>query len=88
MTMIERVARAISNSDPANAEDGWDDNSPAVKDDYRKQARAAITAMREPTEDMLKATKYPPCDHHLDPRDGVVPEQWEAMIDAALEEKA
>lgn len=50
--MVERVARAIYES-------GWDltwENAPEhVKDDARRDARAGIEAMREPTEGMGRA---------------------------------
>ena len=46
-------------------------------------ARAAITAMREPTNEMVQApsiqTNCPMCGGHV--------EGWNAMIDAALSEK-
>lgn len=44
-SMIERVARAIYEADPAKDAD-WD---------YRIEARAAIEAMREPTDAMVDA---------------------------------
>jgi len=48
--------------------------------DYRAMARAAIKAMREPTNDMLTAEEVHPschtCGGHL--------EGWHNMIDAAL----
>lgn len=68
MPMIERVARALAESDP-EYDPVWD---------YRPQARAAIEAMREPTEDMKSAGHFwagedcGPC--------------FSSMIDAALEE--
>ncbi len=46
MTMVERVARALC------AADGY---SWAEDELYMRQARAAIEAMREPTEEMQKA---------------------------------
>ena len=42
------------------------------------QARAAIAAMREPTEEMIDAWARAP---------GAIKAGWEAMIDAALEGK-
>jgi hypothetical protein len=44
-------------------------------------ARAALAAMREPTEAMIKASSPFACDYHM------ADEVWEAMIDAALAEK-
>ena len=65
MTMIERVAQAIH-----------DANREGIN-----PARAAIEAMREPTEEM-KGEGYHPnchmCGGHL--------EGWQRMIDAALKE--
>lgn len=49
------------------------------------KARAAITAMREVTEEMLNASKT--ADGYLDPSAGVHTDQWCAMINAVLEEK-
>jgi hypothetical protein len=51
--MIERVARAIYEADPSYIQQsGWDDVPEARRAQYRRQARAAIGAMREPTEEM------------------------------------
>lgn len=58
--MVERVARAI-----------WD----KCNDGYRDQARAAIAAMREPTEVMMRATPLPASDNRR---------IYQAVIDAAL----
>lgn len=101
MTMIERVARAISNADVANAEDGWEQNPPVTKEDYRKMARAAIEALREPTAAMLAAGYCPDLnnapqfalDESLDELNAwwarLSPEDiWPSMLDAALAEKA
>jgi hypothetical protein len=66
-TMIERAARAIA--------DAQDVSEPF--DNYEEMARAAIAAMREPTEAMLEAS----------PVSGPVSIIWQNMIDAALEEK-
>jgi|AmaraimetFIIA100_FD_contig_41_5707065_length_408_multi_3_in_0_out_0_1 hypothetical protein len=65
-TMIERVARAIAKSQ--GVEDTWRG--------YMAETRAAIAAMREPTEAMAHAG-----DQHAG-RDA-----WQAMIDAALKEE-
>lgn len=50
----------------------WEDLTRAGQDAYGRQARAAIAAMREPTEAMLAAA------------DEVSEGEWQAMIDAAL----
>ena len=61
-SMIERVARAIRDCDPSAGAT------------YEQAARAAIEAMREPTEAMLEAAF------------GNDPTLWSRMIDASLEE--
>jgi hypothetical protein len=61
--MLERVAKAIGD------ENNW------MKDDYRKEARAAIEAMRKPTQPMLQAAGDDWCEAET---------SWEIMIDAAL----
>lgn len=71
MTMIERVARAISKS--------------RVDDDYhwreyRQEARAAIEAMREPSL-MMQSAALPYVMRQHQTRD-----VWRSMIDAALSE--
>jgi len=68
--MIERVARAIY------AAECWDTAAPGF---YQHAARAAIEAMREPTEVMLDAAmQFASCD---------LKSEWQAMIEAALGEK-
>jgi len=68
MTMIERVARAICKTE--NTVYGWQH--------YEDCARAAIQAMREPTE----AMRVEGVRHH-----DTVESIWQAMIDEALEDK-
>lgn len=75
--MVERVALAISGSDdPAN-----------VLEIHRVRARAAIEAMRKPTEAMKGAGFLAVSVRHPDgcnmPR-GTEAEAWSAMIDEAL----
>jgi len=67
-TMIERVARAICQEE-VGALDYWET--------YLPLARAAIAAMREPTERM-SAAAYPKG------RILAGKKAWQAMIDAAL----
>lgn len=99
MTMIERVARAAFAQTEkrgrlagySGAPMTWDTESEALHDDWRAVARAAIEAMREPTEAMCKAGNaltlvsgtMSGCwsDHHPEPEYA-----WGAMIDAALKE--
>lgn len=70
MTMIERVARAILNS----IYKGCDINSK----ESLIAARAAIQAMRDPTEEMLDAGAYD--------LDMTLKDQYQNMIDKVLEE--
>lgn len=70
ITMIEQVARAIAAS--RNSDD-WTTCLPA--------ARAALTALREPSLDMLEAA----LPGH--PDWGYLPEEWQAMIDHVIAEQ-
>jgi hypothetical protein len=78
--MVERVARAIYEAHGVYEprEKPWGSVSQAVKSDYLCEARAAIAAMGEPTEEMMRAgarqTGAPDCI-------------WRAMIDEALRDK-
>lgn len=91
--MIEKVARAIC-SDDFNTFKGHSPGECEYCDSQRemvmKQAKAAIEAMREPTEEMKKAA-----DDLMDKMDnfgynkngiGFVDPIYQAMIDAALKE--
>ncbi len=64
--MIEKVAKAIRDSFNSNDVDCY------------PIAKAAIAAMREPTEEMIDAGAY---DLNMK-----LQQQWQAMIDAALKE--
>ena len=76
--MVERVAAAIFCSHIGG--NGWPEGLPEnAKDYWRKEARAAIEAMREPTEAMIDKTWREQVADSGDP-DGV----WRVMIDAAL----
>src|SRR5690606_205253 len=86
--MIERVARAMWEGErPHQGMAGvtsWDDIvrasddlSAEVRTQWRRQARWAIEAMREPTEEMVLAGV-----HH--DNIGDMAGRWRAMIDAAL----
>jgi hypothetical protein len=68
-SLIERVARAMSKL--------YHNGESAYWPDYENTARAAIAAMREPTEEM-KAEGNDNC------RDSKM--VWQAMIDKALSE--
>ena len=70
-SMIERVARALLVAD----------RSAITPDYYQRMARAAIEAMREPTEAMLDAGV------NFRERNARTEQIWQAMIDEALKEK-
>jgi hypothetical protein len=91
--MVERVARKLSESTPVS---DYEDVPPAevfsrprylfLAEHYRALARAAIAAMREPTEAMVVAGNYSDLSGL-----GYVPDpykeadvMWRDMIDAAL----
>lgn len=83
-TMLEHVARAICirrGGDP-DTEITYQNGSPSVLlwQDYEDDARAAIEAMRTPTDEMLDAINA-----HAG---SIAPEYaWESGIDAALSEQ-
>ena len=85
MGKVEEVARALCASDGANWDAKTDSETangcaPDEQRDYwREKARAAIEAMREPTQAMLAAGKA----HRVWPH---VPTIYNTMIDAALSE--
>jgi hypothetical protein len=68
-TMVERVAQALRQEMETVAFNEWVASFAL--------ARAAIAAMREPTEEMLDAWIRAP---------GAIKGGWQAMVDAALEE--
>ena len=87
MTMIEKVARAIYDTvwyEGAYDNDSVNGETVHIKE-AREQARAAIAAMREPSEAMIAAAPY-----EVDAKGngfllGLLT-VWPAMIDAALAE--
>lgn len=79
MSMVERVARAIMRDD-FEGDDMWNSSGRLLRDSYLKNARAAIEAMREPTEGMAGAGNS--LGHEEAPST-----YYEAMIDAALAEE-
>lgn len=93
-SLIERVARAmhakwfeIRPGDFGQA--AWEEMPESWRHETMEFARAAIEAMREPTEAMLNA-KYGPENYErvsgwLDSLDAET--VWQAMIDVALEEQ-
>ena len=83
MSKVEEVARALAEADGLIAADVID---PAL---WERRARAAIAAMRTPSEAMLKAMtdaeeksgcSYAAFEHMY------VEDAWPIMIDAALQE--
>lgn len=84
--MVERVAGALH---AAHAEVGWPADECETCD---KLARAAIEAMREPTEAMIRAGEPVVYDcYSLEPGEGLDENPalptWQAMIDAALQDE-
>jgi hypothetical protein len=78
---VERVARALWDAAGSPDEESWDATMEQFRAIYRRQARAAIAAMREPTEEMADAgTKVMATQHQ---RRWSLP-IWRAMIDEAL----
>lgn len=81
--MVERVARATYEARPYGDEHAgdliWDRLEDGWKDRHRDMARAAIEAMREPTDAMVDAA-------YGRERTGTERGNWRAMIDAALTE--
>lgn len=83
--MVERVAKAVGEvlygaADPVDTPNNWARSMDA--------ARAAITAMREPTEEMRQRGGSTLLLHEYEP-DGPEGSRdvWQSMIDAALAER-
>lgn len=82
MTKLEEVARAICEADNhAWPEDDY--NGRFQRMAFIRQARAAVIAMREPTEGMRRAGIFATATRTVDatPDERAV---WKAMIDEAL----
>jgi hypothetical protein len=82
--MIERVARALCGLHFSNGgieDDGWDDCPEKFRLEYLDEARVAIEAMREPTDEMINAlwAKEEECQGG-----GCGKQMFIAAIDAAL----
>lgn len=99
MSMIERVARAISQHVGPFAFDDLPRDRPEMKNRQRagedvfdtqaemlETARAAIEAMREPSEAMFEAGGEAPLNMDRDVGRGPAGRVWSGMIDAALSE--
>ncbi|MDP3940644.1 MAG: hypothetical protein Q8R92_21225 [Deltaproteobacteria bacterium] len=75
MTMVEKIARAIYDF----PETPWEEMREPVRNEFRQRARAALEAMREPTDAMRN--RYYELSFKTDTfNDGT----WERSIDAAL----
>ncbi len=81
--MIERVAKAIAKQHQDAAEPYPDDLMP----EYRAMARAALEAMREPTDEMIEAVNRKERQMLQGPAGARLHYSvaFRAMIDAALE---
>ena len=80
MSMAEKVAQAMAEQDQLGATaDGPQINRGGWRA-YLPMARAAIEAMREPSEEMLHAPK------NMEGRFDLIGDTWCAMIDAAMSE--
>ncbi len=86
--MIERVAKAMFLHKYPNGIQAWNMKHAGKNSMWHKYARAAIEAMREPTEAMVKSFSI------KDPVVSIGPGEWpkimvliyEGMIDAALKD--
>lgn len=84
--MIEKVAINIYDNELEGGRScSWDDLFSSEKTQYMRQAKAAIEAMREPTEGMkIAGTLDAGCGG---PDEEYIGQVWQAMIDAALKEE-
>lgn len=83
-TMIERMCRAMCRDQyPGANEDGWIVSAKCYRWElFRSQAKVALEALREPTEEMVAAgADYRPVHPEVRSK-----ECWIAMIDVVLEE--
>lgn len=85
--MVERVARAILASHDYSKNDGkeggFESLSPEWQEVLLANARAAIEAMREPTDDMKNCSEEVHWDYSCG-QCGGLKEGWQMMIDEAL----
>lgn len=89
MTMVEKVARVLFTRKVEEfvCDGTWEENA-ALHEDFMQDARAAIEAMREPTNDMLQAMYEAMFEDKF--TGGELPmlnAGFEAAIDAALNEE-
>ena len=80
--MIERVAIAIHNYRPKHKTLHWSNCVDSYKSELRLQAKSAIEAMREPTQNMVDRGETA----FFDSGTFEVEDGWKRMIDDALKE--
>ena len=81
MTKIEHVARSLHMHQSIEV---WSEAEPSTRIFWLKMAGAAIEAMREPTQEMVRAGAF---DEYDGATEMTALAAWELMIDAALKEK-
>jgi hypothetical protein len=86
--MVERVARAayekFNENQLGDLEPTWDNLEASLKDRMIDALRAAIGAMRTPTEEMLSVGSDTETASGCEIGYGAVGAAWQAMIDEAL----
>ncbi|CAB4189977.1 tRNA-splicing ligase, RtcB [uncultured Caudovirales phage] len=80
MDMIERVAQRLFQNMAASDNSAWETADPMITRACMSYARAAIAAMREPTEEMYQGV----CALNKRWQDSNSAEIWQAMMDAVL----
>ncbi len=78
-TVIERVARALCYHDMFS----WEGLDNGERDNYARAAKAAIEALRDPTEEVLS---WIPVPESVNPQPADALYFWHMCIDAALKE--
>ena len=84
LSMIERVARAIVENPPEERQESTPDGWRIIRN-FERTARAAIEAMREPTDEMVRAMIWQV--NAWQDEKGTDQDVWYAPIDAALKEQ-
>jgi hypothetical protein len=84
--MVERVARALCEQSYAKSDEKlpwyWHSETSDERDEWRAMARAAIEAMREPTDRMCNSGAAKWDDDWCTETNAL--NMWQAMIDEAL----
>jgi len=95
MTMVEKIARAIYSQHGFCYDDDermfepypFDELDEIERSNFVSQARAVLTALREPTENMIDmGACHEDQDHHIVDEGSIAQDVWRAMVDAAIEE--